>query len=112
AARKEHKDGDVEHRNVLLIRQVAISSQENVELADCQGEAARHCACWPTPSPARSSRRGRRARASNVWGGIRQAGRARARSASLACSKAATACSRVTVGKSSRNSDNGCPPSR
>jgi hypothetical protein len=49
---------------------------------------------------------------SGVWADTRQAGRARAKSASLACLNAATAWSLLTVGKSSRNSASGWRASR
>ena len=57
------------------------------------GAATRHCACSPSPSLALFGRRGSPVRASVDGAGVRQAGRARARSASFACSSAAIACS-------------------
>jgi hypothetical protein len=43
--RNEHDNRDIERRDVLLVRQIAICGEEGVELPDRQGEQLTVFAC-------------------------------------------------------------------
>lgn len=74
--------------------------------------AIRHSSSRPNPVSEPSSRRGRATRPRVGAEVARQAERARSAKTSWAASSAATACSRVTEGKASRNSSKSWPRSR